>query len=90
MRLEECKPNQNVERNEKSEEKEKDETPRKLNLPKEKIVDWEDIFDKHRKELEEEESYRRERLAKGEKMTRSWELAAICKTFIRENSNKRE
>ena len=57
MRLQECKPNQNIERNEKSEEKE--ETPRKLNLPKEKIVDWEDIFDKHRKELEEEESCRR-------------------------------
>jgi hypothetical protein len=86
MRMEDCRGSNERKRKEKTvipEEK----IPMTINLPKEKIIDWEVIFEEHKRDLEKEERVRRERLTKADKMTKSWELAALCKTYIRENSN---
>ena len=50
------------------------------------ITDWERRIKDHRKTLEREEKERRERLDKMENLEKSWELARLCRQFIRENS----
>jgi hypothetical protein len=55
---------------------------RKLNLPREKIVDWESIFERHKQELEREEKQRRERIETARKLETGWELARVCRSYI--------
>ena len=64
------------------------EVPTTLNLPDEKITDWPKIFADHLQRLREEENVKKMRLEKKNLLEKSWELAKLCREFIRENSKK--
>ena len=49
--------------------------------------DWERKFEEYRKEMEEKESERTERLKKKESLENSWKLLRLCRSYIEENSN---
>ena len=64
------------------------ETSDKLRLPSDKIIDWPSIFEEHKSRLEEEEKERKRRIKKKEDQEKSWELAKLCREYIRDNSKK--
>ena len=64
---------------------ESEEISGKINLPEDK-TDWEKKLGEHRKTLELEEEERRKRIQTRQKLENSWELAKLCRSFIRENS----
>ena len=59
----------------------------KLGLDEDLVYDWAKIFEAHSKIVEEERRVRAERLDRADKLNASWELARLCKEYIRQNSN---
>ena len=63
-----------------------EDTSGKLNQNKDLIIDWESRFKEHKEILEEEARVRESRLVKSDIMRASWDLARLCREYIRENS----
>ena len=63
-------------------------SPNKINLPPNKIIDWPRIFEENKRRLGEEIQERKRKLDKKENLERSWQLAKVCREYIRENSKK--
>jgi hypothetical protein len=59
----------------------------RLNLEEDMVIDWESKFEEHKRILEEEARTREERIEKSDRMRAGWELAKMCREYIRENSN---
>ena len=58
-----------------------------LNLDEYLVTDWESRFEEHRQVLEEEVRVRDRRVERSNMMSAGWELAKLCRAYIRENSS---